>query len=77
MNMIAIDNQPFLITSDQGSIDLFAVIELGYLIPSTKYFTDTMLPQIYESLKIKRQTELSLALILSFTRDIWDTISFF
>ena len=52
MNMVAIDNQQFSIISDQGSIDSLAALEPGYLILSTKYFTDTMLPQNYESLKI-------------------------
>ena len=61
MNMIAMDNQPFSITSDQGFIDPLAALEPGYLIPSPKYFTDTMLPQTYESLKVKIQTELSEA----------------
>ena len=69
--MIAMDNQPFSITSDQDFIDLLAALEPGYLIPSHKYFTDTMLPQTYESLKIKIQTELSEASFLSFTTDIW------
>ena len=64
MNMIAKDNQPFSITSDQGSIELLVALEPCYLIPSFKYFTDTMLPQTYESLKIKIQTELSEALFL-------------
>ena len=60
-NMIAMDNQPFSITSYQGSIELLAALEPGYLIPSTKYFTDTTIPHTYESLKIKIQTELSEA----------------
>ena len=71
MNMIAMDNQPFSITSDQGSIGLLAALEPGYLIPSTKYFNDTMLPQTYENLKIKIQTELSEASSWSFTSDMW------
>ena len=50
-------------------MDLWAALEASYLIPSTKYFTDTMLPQTYESLKIKVQTELSQASFLSFTSD--------
>ena len=70
VNKIALDNQPFSISSDQGSIDLLAALELGHLIPSTKYFTDTMLPQTYERLKIKIQTELSEASFLSFTSNI-------
>ena len=52
-NMIAMDNQPFSITNVQGSIDLLAALEPGYLISSIKYFTDTILPQAYKSLKIE------------------------
>ena len=45
MNMSAMDDQPFLLTSFQeGSIILVATLEPGYLITSTKYFTDTILP---------------------------------
>ena len=66
MNMIAMGNQPFSITSNQGSIDLLATLKSGYLILSTKYFTDKIFPQTYESLKIKIQTVLSEASFLSF-----------
>ena len=48
-------NRPLSITSDQNSIELLAALEPDYLIPSTKYFTDTTLPQTYEGLKIKIQ----------------------
>ena len=53
--MIAMDNQPITISSDQGFIDLLTTLEPCYLIPSTKYITDTMLPQSYESLKLKKK----------------------
>ena len=33
MNMIAMDNQPFTITSDQGFIDLLATLKPCYSIP--------------------------------------------
>ena len=71
MKMIAMDNQPFSITSDQGSIYLLAALEPGYSIPITKYLTDTMLPQTYERLKTKILTELSEVSFLSFTSDMW------
>ena len=38
---------------------------------STKYFTETMFPQSYKSLKLKKRTEISEASFLSFTSDIW------
>ena len=51
--MIVMDNQPLSVTSDHGSIDLLAALKPGYLIPNTKYFTDTMIFKTYKSLKIK------------------------
>ena len=67
---IAMDDIPFPISYDQGSIDLLATLKLGYLISTTKYSTDTMLPQTFEILKIKLQTKLSKATFLSFTNEI-------
>ena len=48
-----------------------ATSEPCYLIPSTNYLTNTMLPQTYESLKLKIQTKISKVSFLSFTSDIW------
>ena len=58
MNMTVINNRPFTKTSDQVFIPC-------YLIPSTKYFADTMLSQSCESQKLKIQTEISEASISS------------
>ena len=43
----------FQLLAFKRSKDLLAALELGYLIPRTKYFTNTVLPQTYESFKIK------------------------
>ena len=51
--MIAMDNQRFAIVEDQGFIALLAELEPRYVIPSTKYFNEIMLPQAYDSLKQK------------------------
>ena len=53
MNMIAKDNQPFLIVEYQGFIELSAELNPTYVFPSTKYFNYTMLQQAYNSLKLK------------------------
>ena len=37
MNVIAIDNQPFLIVEDQSFIELLAELKPRYVIPSTEY----------------------------------------
>ena len=69
--MIAIDRQqPFSIEEDQGFIELLAELEPRYVIQSTKYFNETMLPQDYDSLKLKMTKELSHDSSLSFTSDM-------
>ena len=44
-NKVAIDNKPFSIVYDQRLIELLAELEPRYVIQSTKYFNETMLPQ--------------------------------
>ena len=69
--MIARDIQPFSTVYDQGLIELLAELEPRYLIPSINYYIETMLPQAYDSLKLKISNELSHGSSLSFTSDIW------
>ena len=59
MNMVGMDNQPLSIVNDQGFIELKACLQQRYLIPSTKFFNETMLPQTYNNLKMKIGNELS------------------
>ena len=55
--MIAMDNQPSMV-EDRGFIELLPELEPRYVIPSTKYFNETMLPQTYDNLKLKMTKEL-------------------
>ena len=48
MAMIVLDNQPFTTVEDQGFIDLIAHMQPKYCLPSRRYFSETMLPQMYE-----------------------------
>ena len=57
--MIAIDNQPFSVVENYGFIELLAKLELRYVIPSTKYFNETILQQAYDNPKLKITEELS------------------
>ena len=49
MNRIAINNQPFSIVEDQGFIKFLAELNPRYVIPSTKYFYETILQQAYDN----------------------------
>lgn len=71
MNMIAMDNQPFSVVNDQGFIELLAHLEPRYLIPSSKYFNEVMLPDVYNRLKCSIAESLNEASFLSCTTDIW------
>ena len=76
--MIAIDNQPFSITEDQGFIELLAHIQPKYMLPSHRYFSDVMLPKTYLELKARISSHLEEANIahISFKSDIWTSNHF-
>ena len=73
MKMMALDNQPFTMVEDDGFIELMAHLQPRYLLPSRRYFSDTMLPRVYDELKDRVKKELSEphGSYISFTSDIW------
>ena len=75
LNMIALDNQPFTLTEDRGFIELMAHLQPKYMIPSRKYFTETMLPMSYKALQEAVMKEVYETQFLSFTSDIWSSSS--
>jgi len=46
--MIAVDNQPFTIVENVGFINLVKSLEPRYQIPSRKYFSNNIIPTIYD-----------------------------
>ncbi len=71
--MIAIDYQPFSIVEDQGFINLMSHLEPRCTMPSPKYFTETVIPKIYEKVKQSVVLEITNATNVSLTTDIWST----
>ncbi|XP_047143986.1 zinc finger BED domain-containing protein 4-like [Hydra vulgaris] len=69
--MIALDNQPFSITEDDGFIGLMAFLQSRYLIPSRNYFSETAIPILYDQIKKKVFNEVAKSQYISFTSDIW------
>ena len=63
--MIALDYQPFSIVDDVGFNHLLQVLEQRYKTPSRKYFTETILPNIYERLRQKVEIKIKEAKVLS------------
>uniref|UniRef100_A0A914NVB0 BED-type domain-containing protein n=1 Tax=Meloidogyne incognita TaxID=6306 RepID=A0A914NVB0_MELIC len=53
MEFIATDIQPFSVVQDSGFKRLIALLKLQYNLPSRNFFSEKMLPCIYESVKAR------------------------
>lgn len=73
--MIAVDNQPFSVVGDIGFGRLVNFLEPRYQIPSRKYFSETLIPELYEKVKVKVKVLLANQQHVSCTTDIWSSIS--
>lgn len=68
--MIALDAEPFSIVERNGFIRLMNHLCPRYKIPSRRYFSDTMMPNIYNNLEEKVKHKLKDSAYISFTTDI-------
>ena len=73
--MIAVDNRPFSVVSDVGFTRLMNYIELRYCIPSRTYFSEKMIPQLFDRLQTVVHQFLDEQEYVSCTTDIWSTPS--
>ena len=70
IQMIVTDNQPFTIVEDTGFVNLIAHLQPKYCMPSKRYFSETMLPRLYEESRQTAVTMIEKAESLAFTSDI-------
>ena len=71
MNMMALDAEPFALVERQGFKELMKIALPKYTLPSRKYFSENLLPKMYEETKEKVSKLLTQATSASFTTDIW------
>ena len=71
--MMALDFQPLSIVSDVGFIRLLNTLEPRYKLPSRRYFTDKVIPEIKQSVDLKIAELIKNVQYLSFTMDTWST----
>ena len=69
--MIAVDIQPYSVTSDIGFNRLIAKLYPNYSIPSKMYFTEKIITDIFTKVKTKIQSSLDEISSISLTSDIW------
>lgn len=69
--MIALDCQPFSIVEDIGFTRLMKLLKPNYDLPSRKYFTTKIIPDLHNKAMTKIQNCIKEASNMSFTTDIW------
>ena len=71
--MMALDCQPFSIVEDQVFVRLLNHLQPRYQLPSRKYFSSTMIPQLYDSCKKTLQKVMEAQSFIALTSDIWSS----
>ncbi|GBP95753.1 Zinc finger BED domain-containing protein 4 [Eumeta japonica] len=70
--MIAIDNEPLsIVDHHEGFKRLLNNALPQYTIPGRTYFTETIIPDMYERVVRKLKNELEMAEAIAFTSDLW------
>ncbi len=69
--MMALDNQPFVMVEDLGFQRLMKHVAPSYQIPSRFPFSDKVIPNLFERAKKATFEKLSESQSISFTSDIW------
>ena len=73
--MIATDNQPFSVVHDTGFNRLIKTLEPRYVLPSRKYFSESIVSDIKEKINAKLAEMLIGVPYVSLTTDIWSSSS--
>ena len=68
--MMALDNQPFNIVEHIGFQRLMKLVAPSYEIPSRKYFSEKIIPNIYDKLSCSISELLQDITSISFSSDI-------
>ena len=71
--MMALDFQPYSIVSDVGFTRLVKTLEPRYKLPSRRYFTENVVPEIKQRIDLKVAELIKDVSYFSFTMDIWST----
>ncbi|XP_060583389.1 E3 SUMO-protein ligase ZBED1-like [Ruditapes philippinarum] len=69
------DLRPFKVVENTGFKHLLAVLEPRYKLPSRQFFSDRLIPEMYESVKKRVVAELGIAHGVGLTSDGWTSRS--
>ena len=71
--MIAVDCQPLSVVEDIEFTRVLQVLEPWYKFPSRKYFTESVIPKIYNGMRAEVTKLVDETKYVSFTTDIWSS----
>lgn len=71
--IMAVDLQPFSIVNDPGFCRLMKEAEPRYVIPSRKYFSEVLIPQVHSKVTHLVSQLLASTKYVSITTDIWSS----
>ena len=69
--MIAVDVQPYSVVEDVGFKNVLTTLEPRYTVPSRKYFSTKIIPELYDSMRERVQSAINDSKAISFTTDTW------
>lgn len=69
--MIAIDVKPYSVVEDIGFKGVVSILEPRYVLPSRKYFSTKVIPEMYETTRARVQAEVDNAKSVCLTADTW------
>lgn len=69
--MIALDNLPYSTVNNVGFQRLMSKVSPQYVIRGRKYFTEKIIPEIYDGLVTAIKNQLLSAQYVSLTSDLW------
>lgn len=69
--MMALDCEPFALVEREGFIRLLKHLAPQYPLPCRTYFSQKVMPEIFEKLNTTVKEKLSKVAFASFTTDIW------
>ena len=70
---IAVDNQPFSVVDDIGFTRLVNHLEHWYKLSSRRYLSETLIPNMYDKVKVVVADLLQKQVYVSCTTDIWSS----
>ena len=70
-DFIVSDLRPLSVVESPAFCRLIKTLEPRYVMPSRPYFSETLIPQLYEEVKAKVLSEISAATAVSLTTDGW------